>query len=551
MRLAMLAFGCVLLAGISAAQAAPPAKPPGSTVAGQVVQDPGGMPLKKVMVTLTPAGGDIAASGDSRVYERIPFSAVTDAEGHFQIDHVHPGDYFVTLDRNGFVSTRRRSRSYSSPSFSVAAGQDVTGLLFRMLPAGVIEGKILDEDGDPLPGAEVVAVAATNQNAVSGGQTNDLGEYRISGLPSGEYLVMAQSGQPPALISSKPEEPRVYAPTFYPGTMDRRQATKIQVHVGDEVGANFGLVLTRTFSVRGNVSGLRPQNGSQAGPAQVALEAIDNPMAQHFQGSLLPNGTFQIAGILPGTYRTTITANSGDGWQVLRTGQTVEVNAADVDGLQLSPEPPSQIRGHFRMDTNGGQSPDWTQLNFQLDPDDHDGSTNAAASKVAKDGTFNLRVPSGNYHVIVTTNSNGEAWRDFIVKEVVLNGKDVGDSGFLIAGGLTSLEVVASAQGSSIEGNVVDEDGKPVADITVVCIPDSTRRKRRDIYQQVQTDRQGHFALRGLNPGEYQVLTLDDPADDITDPDFVAAHEALGQTVTLDAGERKGVVLKLPAESQP
>jgi Carboxypeptidase regulatory-like domain len=511
-----------------------------STVSGQVVQDPGGMPLKKVAVSLIPSGGG----------ERGPYATVSDAEGHFQIDHVQPGDYFVALERNGFVSTRRRSRTYSAASFSVAAGQDVTGLLFRMLPAGVIQGKVLDEDGDALPGVEGVAAAATGQNAVSGGQTNDLGEYRISGLPGGEYVVMAQSGQPPALINLKPEEPRVYAPTFYPGTTDRRQATRIQVHPGDEVGANFSLVSTPTFSVRGSVSGLKPQNGSQPGPATVALEAVDNTMPQHFQGAILPNRTFQIAGVLPGSYRATMTANGGDGWQVLRTGQTVDVHAADVDGLQLSPEPPSQIRGRFRMDTNS-QNPDWSQLNIQIDPDEREGSDGPVAGRVAKDGSFNLQAPSGNYHVLVTSNSNGEFWRDFIMKDVVLNGKEVGDSGFALTGGITSLEIVASAQGSSIEGNVVDEDGKPVADISVVCIPDASRRKRRDIYQQVTSDRQGHFAMRGLNPGEYQVFTLDDPADDITDPDFVVSHEALGQTVTLEAGERKGVVLKLPAENQP
>jgi hypothetical protein len=203
------------------------------------------------------------------------------------------------------------------------------------------------------------------------------------------------------------------------------------------------------------------------------------------------------------------------------------------------------------MDTSDHPSPDWTQLNLQIDPDNRNASTNAVAGKVAKDGSFNIEAPSGNYHVIVTTNSNGEAWRDFIVKEVLLNGKDVGDTGFSLTGGLTSLEIVASAQGSTIEGNVVDEDGKPASDITVVCIPDASRRRRRDIYLQAATDRQGHFALRGLNPGDYQVFTLDDPADDITDPDFAATHEAMGQTVKLDAGERKGVVLKLPAENQP
>jgi hypothetical protein len=395
----------------------------------------------------------------------------------------------------------------------------------------------------------VIAAEATGQNAVGGGQTNDLGEYRISGLPSGEYLVMARSGQQPALINLKPEEPRVYALTFYPGTTDRRQATRIQVHAGGEVGANFSLVSTRTFTVRGSVSGLKPQNGSQPGPATVTLEAEDSIVAQYFQGTILPNGTFQVTGVIPGSYRATITPNS-DGWQALRTGQTIDVRGADVDGVQLSPEPPTQIRGRFRLDTNG-QDPDWTQLNIVIDPDDRGNSNGMVIGKVAKDGSFNLDVPSGNYHVLVTSNSNGEFWRDFIMKEVVLNGKDVGDSGFSVAEGLTSLEIVASAQGSSIEGNVVDDDGKPIAGVLVVCIPDASRRKRHDTYQQVRSDSQGHFALRGLNPGEYQVFTLDDPADDITYPDFVAAHESLGQTVKLDAGERKGVVLELPAESQP
>src|ERR1700757_2343110 len=57
MRLAMLALWCVRLIGISAAQAAPPAKQPTSSVAGQVVQYPGGTPLRKVLVSLTSTDG--------------------------------------------------------------------------------------------------------------------------------------------------------------------------------------------------------------------------------------------------------------------------------------------------------------------------------------------------------------------------------------------------------------------------------------------------------------------------------------------------------------
>ena len=544
MRFAMVAFCCLLLFSVSVAQATPPAKPPTSTVAGQVVQDPGGMPLKKVVIMLVPMTG-----GDASQQQ---YSSATDAEGHFQVDGVQPGDYRVTLDRNGFVSSNHRSRTYSSTSLSIAAGQDVTGLLFRMLPAGVIQGKIVDEDGDPVPGVQVTAASPTSRNNVASAQTNDLGEYRIAGLAGGEYFVVAVASQRPVLTGSNPAEARVYAPAFYPGTTDEHQATKVAVHAGDEVGANFNLVSSRTFAVRGSVSGLTVPNqstGSRVGIQIVTLRGDQED--RDFQAPILPNGRFEVTGVLPGVYKAQVTAQSGGAWRLLPTGQTIEVRGADVDGVQLAPEPPSQIGGRFRMETNNAQTPDWTQLNIQIDPDERGNSDGLVVGKVSRDGSFNIEAPSGNYHIVVTSNSNGESWRDFIVKEVVLNGKDVGDSGFSLPGGLSSLEIVASAQGSSIEGNVVDDDGKPIAGILVVCIPDASRRKRRDIYQQVSTDRQGHFALRGLNPGEYQIFTLDDSVDDITDPDFVAAHEAFGQAVTLEPGERKGVVLKLSPESQP
>ena len=92
----------------------------------------------------------------------------------------------------------------------------------------------------------------------------------------------------------------------------------------------------------------------------------------------------------------------------------------------------------------------------------------------------------------------------------------------------------------------MDDDGKPIPDVQIVCIPDAARRKRHEIYQQVQTDQRGYFSLRGLNPGEYQVFALDEQANDITDPDFVSAHEGQGETVKIEPGEHKAIVLKLP-----
>jgi len=121
-----------------------------------------------------------------------------------------------------------------------------------MRPAGVIKGRVVDEDGDPMPEINVAAISTSSRDAHAGGTTNDLGEYRIAGLPEGKFLVEAQP-QPEMFGSS--EKPHVYVSTFYPGTLDADQAAAVEVHAGDEATASFSLTRSRTFTVKGRVFG--------------------------------------------------------------------------------------------------------------------------------------------------------------------------------------------------------------------------------------------------------------------------------------------------------
>ena len=62
MPVVIAAFCCLLLAGVWAAQTPPP-KPSLCAVSGQVVQEPGGMSLRKVLVSLASAGEGISMDG--------------------------------------------------------------------------------------------------------------------------------------------------------------------------------------------------------------------------------------------------------------------------------------------------------------------------------------------------------------------------------------------------------------------------------------------------------------------------------------------------------
>ncbi len=521
---------------------------PLSSVAGQVVQESAGAPLRKVAVQLAPSEGSTVFRQDDRNWH----SATTDSDGRFQIVGIQPGVYRVVLEHNGFLSSTRRSRLYSSTLLSLAPGQELQGLLFRMRPAGVIKGKVVDEDGDAVPGIGVSAVSASGRDMESNvnATTNDLGEYRIAGLPEGKFLVIAQPQAEMIASGSKPSQEKVYAPTYYPGSLDPNQAASIDVHPSDETTASFNLISSRTFTVKGRVFGLKPQAHltaqrqiviAGAGPASIVLERADGQDNQSRGGGIADDGSFEIQGVLPGSYNARI---NSEHLNRVRVNQAIEVRDADIDGVQLTTESSVEMHGRFRMDD--GQKLNWRQVQIMIDPDDRKQSDGPMMARMQADGSFTVaNVEPGNYHVVVTSSS--ASLRDYIVKEVNVDGKEVGDSGFTTTGSASFLDIVGSAKGSAIEGTAVDDDGKPIPDMQIVCIPDAARRKRHDIYQQVQTDQRGYFSLRGLNAGEYQVFALDDAPFYITDHDFVSAHDGQGETVTVEAGERKSIVLKLPA----
>lgn len=158
-------------------------------------------------------------------------------------------------------------------------------------------------------------------------------------------------------------------------------------------------------------------------------------------------------------------------------------------------------------------------------------------------------VPIGRYQLVVGARGSSDKLRDYFTKSVMLNGQEVGDSGFEV-NSATDLEVVISAKGATIEGTVVDDKGNPVLAATVVDVPDSNHRLRRDLYQQDTTDEHGHFSLRGLNPGSYTVLAFEELEDNPQDPEFLTSYGTKGENVAADAGTDKRIVLKLiPATS--
>jgi hypothetical protein len=386
-------------------------------------------------------------------------------------------------------------------------GEPGHDLLFHLQRCAVITGTIVDADGDPMRGVSVTAILAlppTRRRTDLGWGawlTNDLGEFRVPDLQPARYIISAVA--PPEEDQESTEgmdgekERSVYTTTYYPGTSHREQAVPMEVHAGEEVQIRFELLTTRAFRVSGSVTGLPA--GSTGVKLMLTPKGNRQVEVDRESQELKSDGNFEFKGVIQGVYtaRAMAISNTAGGRgreptaQFLMLSPVVEVHEASVEGVRLKPEPVGQIHGEFRMDN--GQKIDWTKLGAGLIPTTGeqlqpvtgftssvpvDSSGLNGLSWSNKDGAFEMRnVPAGTFFLGIAT--RWDVRQDYFVKPVILGGRDVTDSGFFAASD-TNLEVVISANVTTIEGIVINSHGEPAARAAVEGATSAEHRMQKE-----------------------------------------------------------------------
>jgi protocatechuate 3,4-dioxygenase beta subunit len=181
-------------------------------------------------------------------------TVLADDEGRFTLTGISAGVYTLAVAKPGYVKTRFTAdgdgRTYRSP-IRVAAGATLESLDVRLPKAGAITGRILDGLGEPIMGVAVTAGSVGDGVQTSAdGETDDLGEYRIGGLPAGRFIVAVSvpAGvlvSQPTVIAAKARGPgriRLY----FPGTNDFSQAQPVEVLASEErSNIDFGVPFTQ------------------------------------------------------------------------------------------------------------------------------------------------------------------------------------------------------------------------------------------------------------------------------------------------------------------
>ena len=515
----------------------PPKKP--GTVEGVVSNSVTHAPVKKATVNLRNLRGQYS------------YVATTDAAGHFLFDSVEPdAAYMLTAACPGFSFQMPSGRSmFSLQPLAVAEEQHVTGAALQLSPLGVISGKVLDEDGDPIPSLIVRALQFDYQQGAKrlaqrgSDTTDDHGEYRIFDLQPGHVYIqaVARPAGPQAsgrMHRDRPDEG--FPATFYPAAADVTSATAADVTPGAEVtGIDFRVHKVRVYRIRGTAVDAQTQQPVHgAGISALPCASGSDRWGYQTSAGLQPDGAFDLRGLIPGPYCLTIQSNQGGKTSFGR--QTVSVADQDVDGVVVAVSPSFALKGVVAAE--GPPPESFKNIRVMLSPAEPYGGMYANAG-VQEDGSFVLENVVPQAYDLQLSSPPAEG---YYLKSIRLGDQDVSAGRIDAIAGATLTLTLASDSGQ-VAVSVRSASGDPAARIPVIAIPEGDFAARRDMFRTGFTDPNGNATISGLPPGDYQVLALENFGDMnfIQSPDFRKLFAHQGASLTVHANGRDTVSVKL------
>lgn len=546
------------VAGPGAGQRTPPRmlrpgeEPPKGTAVlrGVVVTADSGAPVRRAQVRASAPN-----TQDTR-------TTLTDEQGRFELRELSGGRYSITASKGGFVTLQYGQRRPGEPGTPVDlnAGQTLEKLVIGLPRGSVIAGRIADEFGEPLTGAQVQAMrsawvngARRLQPAGTDDRTDDQGGFRIFGLSPGEYVVIATLRDDRAAFrpGANPDDApgNGYAPTYFPGTTSPADAQRITVGLAEEVGGvGFGLSLTRLATLRGRV--MAPPGADGGIQLFAVLADSGSTMSTSLRNAQVRgDGNFDIRGVPPGRYRIQAMSWTESGESFIGS-TTVTVNGADLQGLTLALAPAPLIAGVVQADT--GQAPGFRagQVRVTMSPvtpavGPGRGGGRNANGRVLDDYTF---LATGLVEPAFLRVAAPSGW---YVKSIVADGRDVTDAPISLDPGarLDGVRIVLTQTASSLSGSVRDDRGNAVLDTTVVIFPDDEARwtPQSRFIATARPDTSGRFALTGLPASkDYRVVAVQGlESGQASDPEFLARVRDQAERVGLGEGEAKSMDLRL------
>jgi len=483
------------------------------------------------------------AGATVRVFARgsgSPKSTTTAADGGYVFRGLAPGRYGIRGSKEGYTSDSRRPEyeGFSATWLALGEGQSIDNLVLRLAPTGSITGKVTNELEAPMKQVLVEAMRRSLRDGrlslinSQSAYTDQDGEFRISNLAAGQYVLKATKPRDPGRTAS----PQVYVPVFYPDAVDPARGQTVNLQLGEELsGIRVTLQRVRGVRLRGVVvnSDHSPVRGANITVSQFGANGIQ------IEATAQDGGKFEIPGVPAGDCNVQVQ------WTPARTPErsemgsaTVRVGETDLSMPEIVMYPGATVAGHITLPE--GQKVAILRSMALLTPTGESGGT-PASSGVGADGAFTFRgVADGRYRLRFSSLPAGYyAGRVDDALIVVSHGR------------ANPVEVRLESGAGKIQGLVYRDNEKqvPAESVTViVVVTDAGDYSQQDDVRMARTDRTGRFMLQSVPPGSYAVLAFDNvDRGSFTDPEFIQEVVDEGQTVRIDNAGSADLRLTLAA----
>ena len=488
-----------------------------------------GEPLAKVTLFLR----SMLAGGETQLTK-------TDGEGKFRFVDLAAGGFFLHAEKPGYLRLGFGPSTRVAPpvQLTLKAGEKLTVPTLQLHAQSVITGRVVDEDDEPVERVMVqVAVLRGGQLApMQGGPTNDLGEFRISGLGAGKYYLVTQGG-----LRGTAKDRRGYLTTYYPGTTEVGAAVAVDLRAGQSSApVVIRLQQGNLYRIRGRVQGLAGGDrsmGVRLVPRRDLM--VGRMMSMGFSmsnGGLRPDHTFELGSVAPGVYDLALSGQTGVEWGHV----PVTVTQNDLDDVVIVAQAPLSVRGTVRFDRATTASVEGTRV---LVYPALAGTSVAQAQADAK-GEFVMNEVGRQVYRM-----NLEPGKTAYVKQVLMGGQDRTLGGLDFSSGAADLEIVLGTKPATLTAAVRREaaDASPGS---VLLIPEGAVFHSAGVPPRVGVQTiatagpKGEFVFSSLPPGKYQVLAAEPNLMGISLPEAVLKKlQSKMTTVEIEEGEAKSVAL--------
>lgn len=478
------------------------------TVTGTVVDSATNEPIRRALVAL---GGSLVFTG---------------ADGRFQAENVPAGPVQIAAQKPGYFECATRNCPYNhSPARAVITLHSGTNdVLLKLVPESRIEGRIVDEDGEPIGGVLVQALGEhidEGQKSISGdgaASTDENGTYRIENLTPGTYRLESM-GRPEFWSEPASESgARIFPPRFYPNSPDSSAAQVLDLRPGQTARADFTLTPVPSFRITGSVTPIVPALSinvqDQNGAALNSRVHVD-PKSGKFSIGLVPAGTW----LVDFSY-------SGPEGQSMSALETVTAPSPALKDLHVLLQPYAAI----------GLNIDNESTLVELVSTERSRRGAIFGQKGPRNPT-NARVtdaPPGSYRVVVYPNGPE------CVDSITSGSLDLTREELVVAPGSQPqpINVVLRHDCASIEAGLHASNSNGQA--TVLLIPSSRAMQPMTI----EIESQGTVSFNNLSPGDYQVYAFSN-IDGLEYANPEVMRDFSGQKITLVPNQHANVTLDL------